>query len=158
ADLRPALDEARVAARVGLSVELDRVVPLAGPGGPASGELAAPATPLRLFDARGFSLVAGRIALPPAGAQPRGPPALAGRAGAVGVLLHGRRVAGGAVGRGAGIPVAVVPEPVAARIARALRSGASGAASIGASRSTASPMAGRVAAFSSHGLAFDGRL
>src|SRR5262245_52135058 len=70
ADLRPSIGQARLVVRTGLRLVVDRPVPLAGPGPPAQraeGTLVAPA---RLFDRRRFSLVAGRVALLPAGARP----------------------------------------------------------------------------------------
>jgi subtilisin family serine protease len=174
ADLRPGLANVRVVLRNGLHTVLDRDLALAGavtPEGRLERPLVQPEVPdtppglepdaLDLgafFDARGFSRVAGRAALVPAGASPGDSAAAAGRAGAAAVVLYGSELPSGAVGlsEDVDVPVVAVSEAVGRELAAALRAGGSASVSIGAP--TGRTVAGGVAPFSSHGLAFDGRL
>ncbi len=167
ADTRPLTEEARVALRTGLLVGFDRPVPLAGsvlPTHRVEGELAAPrggnGTLAGLFDRRGFSLVAGRIALLPAGEQPTGAAQAGARAGASAVILYGRTVPAGAIGLGAGVdvPVVSIATSTARPVLAAIRAGRPAVASIGAPHEVTNGSSGHPASFSSRGLAFDGRL
>lgn len=84
----------------------------------------------------------------------------AARAGASAVLLYGGQLAAGGLGVNEDVPAPVVA--VSREVARRVRS-TSGLApawtvSIGAARSEPNDAAGRVAAFSSRGLSFDGRV
>jgi subtilisin family serine protease len=175
ADLRPDYDEARVVARVGLKVVLDRVRPLAsavapsvavdaGIGAPrrrstAPQRLATSVPLLDFFDPKGFSLVAGKAALVRVGSDPATTVTNAARAGAVAVLFYGANLPAGAVGLEEQAPIPVVSIP--AGIAQTLLAPADGApatVSIGAARRIANTSENRVARFSSTGLSFDGRI
>ncbi len=176
ADLRPRLQDVHVVLRTGLRVALDRRLALAGavtPGTDTELRLAQPELPdtppglepppLTLdsfFDERGFSHVAGKAALVPAGTSPREAAAAAARAGAEAVILYGGELPSGAVGvsEDVDVPVIAVPGTVGHRAALALRAGTPSTVSIGAPREDDNPAAGGVAVFSSRGLAFDGRL
>jgi subtilisin family serine protease len=174
ADLRSGLANVRVVLRNGLRTLLDRRLALAGSVSPERRlELLlahpdAPETPPGLepaaldldsfFDAGGFSRVAGRAALVPAGASPRDAAAAAARAGAGAVVLYGGELPSGAVGlsEDVDVPVVAVSEAVGRELARTLDDGGTATVSLGAPRGRA--VVRRVAPFSSHGLAFDGRL
>ncbi|HEY3017885.1 MAG TPA: S8 family serine peptidase [Gaiellaceae bacterium] len=175
-DLRPHYGQIRVVLRAGLHVEFDGTRPLAGavtPSAPIDAGIAAPrarttapvgyrgAVPLLdFFDRRGLSLVAGRAALLHAGADPDGSVANAARAGAVAVLFYGAELPAGGIGldeRGP-IPAVSVPEEVAQTLLARVRSGIPATASLGAVRTASNSTEGRVARFSSTGLAFDGRV
>jgi subtilisin family serine protease len=176
ADLRPRLQDVHVVLRTGLRVALDRRLSLAGavpPGTDTELRLAQPELPdippglepppLTLdafFDERGFSRVAGKAALVPAGASPRDAAVAAARAGAEAVILYGAELPSGAVGlsEDVDVPVVAVPGFAGQRAVLALRAGTPSTVSIGASRQDDNPAAGSVALFSSRGLAFDGRL
>jgi subtilisin family serine protease len=176
ADLRPRLQEVRVVLRTGLRNLLDRRLPLAGavtPSGPLELVLAQPTVPRSLpglepptvelgsfFDRGGFSRVAGRAALVPGGQSPRDAAAAAARAGADAVVLYGSELPSGAVGltEDVDVPVVAVPNVVGLELARVLREGVRASVSLGSPRERANADAGGVAAFSSRGLAFDGRL
>src|SRR5205823_3144509 len=118
ADERRTTAQVRVVARTGLDVFLDRVVPLAGAVAPAHTLLLTPAAPHGTatassdFFAEGLSLVAGRAAVVPTGADPAAAARWAAGAGAAAVLLHGRDVAPGAIGldERIGIPVLSIPQ------------------------------------------------
>jgi subtilisin family serine protease len=175
ADLRPRLQDVRVVLRSGLRNLLDRRLPLAGavaPAGMIELELAQPALPgavrgldppaLELdafFDRGGFSRVAGRASLVPAGASPRDAAAAAARAGAGAVVLYGADLPSGAVGltEDVDVPVVAVSDAVGRELARVLRAGGRATVSLGSPRERQNVARG-VAPFSSHGLAFDGRL
>jgi subtilisin family serine protease len=168
ADLRPSSAQVRVAARTGLRTLLDEVAPLGGavaPGASVTGHVAVP----RLhggrdvalgdfFDARGFSLVAGKVALVPVGLDPRGAAEAAARAGAKAVLLYGSGLPAGSLGLDDDVQVPVVSVPIAT--ARALRaaigSRAGAVVAIGSTIEAENPGGGHVAPFSSSGLTFDG--
>jgi len=174
ADLRPGLANVRVVLRNGLGTVLDRELALAGavvPDGRLELQLAQPAVPdtppglepeaLDLdafFDRGGFSRVAGRAALVPAGASPRDSAAVAARAGAAAVVLYGTELPSGAVGlsEDVDVPVVAVSEPVGHDLAADLRAGGTASVTLGAP--TGRTVGGGVAPFSSRGLAFDGRL
>ena len=176
ADLRTRLEDVRVVLRTGLLPVLDRRLPLAGavaPGRPLELALAHPDVPetprgleppaLQLgsfFDDRGFSRVAGRAALVPAGTSPRDAAAAAARAGADAVVLYGSSLPSGAVGltEDVDVPVVAVPEEAGRELERTLEAGGTATVSLGAAREGANAGWRRVAPFSSRGLAFDGRL
>jgi hypothetical protein len=177
ADLRPQTRSVRVTVRAGLEVEFAGTVSLAGPDAPAetlSLPLAAPRPPREVppgaaqptvrvedfFDVRGFSLVAGRAALVPAGEAPEEAAAAAVRAGAAAVVLHGARLPSEALALPTSepVPVVSVPTDAANRAMDALRSGASASIAIGGTEADANRDEASVAVFSSRGLAFDGRV
>ena len=115
---------------------------------------------LDFFDRRGASLVAGRAALLPAGADPNGSVANAAQAGAVAVLFYGADLPAGGIGldESAPIPAVSVPEDVAQTLLARIRSGIPATVSLGAVRTESNTGEGRVMRFSSTGLAFDGRV
>ena len=170
ADLRGESSRVRLVVRAGLRVLLDAVVPLAGSAAPGHAlglRIAQPRPgeegtgPLGVdsfFDRRGFSLVAGRAALVPAAGSPRDVAEAAASAGAAAVLLDGLRVPSGSLGVDSLVPVPVVGIDAAAGAAlrAALARGANVGVSIAPLRAGPNPAYGRVAAFSSEGLAFDG--
>jgi subtilisin family serine protease len=181
ADLRREIELVRVTLRSGLRVLFDREVPLAGavaPGRPLRLDLATPniraaqlppevlggSTPSLtigdFFDRRGYSRVAGKAALSPAGEAPDAAAAGAARAGAAACVLYGTSIPAGSLGldQRIGVPVVSIPAG-AARIARDLiRRGEDATVEIGTSRTRRNPDVGRAAAFSSRGLAFNGGL
>ena len=176
ADLRSRLQDVRVALRDGLHVVLDRRMPLAGAVRPGTDTELLLARPIlaeapqgldppaltvgAFFDRRGFSRVAGRAALVPAGEAPREAAAAAARAGAEAVVLYGAELPSGAIGLSddVDVPVVAVSESVGRELVDALGSGRRATVSLGASRERPNASGGGVAQFSSRGLAFDGRL
>jgi minor extracellular serine protease Vpr len=174
ADLRPRYSQARIVVRAGLSVEYDRTIALAGerlgrgavdaPIGLPRAQAGQPETasiPLvDFFDRGGRDLVAGRAALVPLGADPSRTVANASRAGAVAVLFYGGTLPGGGLGvDGSGpIPAVSIPGGVARTMFTRLRQGVPVDVSLGATSSASNLSGGHVAAFSSTGLAFDGRV
>jgi hypothetical protein len=115
---------------------------------------------LDFFDRAGRSLVAGRAALVPASSDPDGSVSNAARAGAVAVLFYGADLPAGGIGldETGPIPAVSVPEDVAATLVTRVRRGIATTVSLGAARTAPNTGAGRVAHFSSTGLAFDGRV
>jgi minor extracellular serine protease Vpr len=172
ADLRPRFDAARVVVRAGLSVELDRVQPLAGPRarGPVDAGVGAPRLPagpatnavplVDFFDPRGFDLVAGRAALVPVGTDPLTTYSNAVGAGAKAVLFYGGSVPPGGLGQdgNASIPAVSIPLATARALLARLHAHVPVSASIGSVRTAANAAVGHIAAFSSTGLAYDGRV
>jgi hypothetical protein len=175
ADLRRRARDVRVTLRAGLKLSFEGRLPLGGairPGERLSLQLTAPLdglpAPARsaaaiesFFDAGGFSRVAGKAALIPSGNSPRDAVENAARAGAAAVVVYGTGpVPSGSLGLDEDVPVPVVGIPAAAAetAIEALREGASAAVSIGALRVRGNPNLRRVAAFSSGGLAYDGRV
>ena len=172
ADRRPSTATVHVVLRVGLGAVFDRSVPLAGAVAPRrdlSARLAvprlspdprsqAPPNLVDFFDEQGYSLVAGRAALVPGGADPEYAAAQAVRAGAVAVILFGDTLPGGGIGLNEGVTVPVVSVPAWAgrAVLKALRSGERPLVAIGAAKAQTNPAGGGVALFSSRGLAFDG--
>ena len=171
-DLRPRFGAARVVLHAGLSVELDRVQPLAGPGarmpvdvpvgrprlpaGPSTGSVPI----IDFFDTHGFDLVAGRAALVPVGTDPLTTYANAVAAGARAVLFYGGNVPPGGLGQegNATVPAVSIPVGTAHTLLVRLRKGVAVTASIGSVRTAANSAEDHIAAFSSTGLAYDGRV
>jgi Subtilase family len=180
ADLRPETEQVRVQVRSGLRVIFDGEVPLAGgvaPRSPLRLHLATPAAPddrssemlgqtappvslADFFDSRGYSRVAGRAALAPAGETPDVAAASAARAGADAVVLHGTVVPAGSLGLNEriGAPVVSIPDSAARAAEQLLRRGEEAIVEIGTARDRDNPDAAGPAAFSSTGLAFSGGL
>jgi hypothetical protein len=175
-DTRTQTDRARIVVRAGLSTLLDGSAPLAGavrPGRRLDLQLAVPRGTLRgargtaprltdFFTPSGESIVAGRAALVPIGASPAPAAERAAAAGASAVLLYGGRSAlpAGGLGLDESIPVPVIAVPTSAAhaaLAR-LRQGQPVAVALRGDGETANGDDGRVASFSSSGLAFDGRV
>jgi Subtilase family/Peptidase inhibitor I9 len=176
ADLRPSSGEARVVVRSGLTVALDRMRPLASAFTPSDDVDAGIAVPrprstapqqrassvplLDFFDAQGHSLVAGKAVLAKVGADPMTTVENAARAGAVAVLFYGASLPAGSIGldESAPIPAVSIPISTAETVRARLARGAPVAVSIGAARTIPNAAEGRIARFSSTGLAFDGRV
>ncbi len=172
ADMRSSEEDVRVSLRTGLDVVLDRKLPLSGAVAPRRtlhARIAAPGLvrPHALFSSldsffseTGFSLVAGRIALVPAGVAPAAVAQNAARAGAVGVLLYGPRLPAGGIplDEDTPIPVVSIPPAAAGQLLAGIARRADVGASIGVARGSRNDGAGTVAPFSSTGLAYDGRV
>lgn len=111
----------------------------------------------RLFDARGFSRVAGRAALLPAGSPTPEVVRDLAQAGARAVLVDGP-VPAGALGVDSPeqLPIVGLPGDVAVRIRRSLRDGVPVRLSVGAAERSGAREGPEPASFSSDGLAFDG--
>ena len=166
-DTRATTSSARVVLRSGLTTLLDATTPVAGAVQPKQHvqlALAAPRTAApRLtdfFSQEGVSLVAGRAALVPSGDSPAPTAARAAAAGAAAVLLYGPRgqLPAGGLGLDESIPVPVIalPERAAHLALQRLAQGRAVTIALGTSSAANNPAQGRVAAFSSSGLAFDG--
>ncbi|HEX7256238.1 MAG TPA: S8 family serine peptidase [Gaiellaceae bacterium] len=178
ADDRPTTEHVRVTVRSGLRVIFEGEVPLGGARGPGDSlalGLAAPTPRDELlpavlgegapgvsiadfFDRNGYSRVAGKAALAPAGDSPDTAAAGAARAGAAAVVLHDARVPAGGLGADEriSVPVVSIPAGAAREAIRLLRAGDPATIEIGAPRERENPWSGGYAAFSSRGLAFDG--
>ncbi|HEV2712292.1 MAG TPA: S8 family serine peptidase, partial [Gaiellaceae bacterium] len=180
ADLRQDVAQVRVTLRSRLRVVFDQDVPLAGavePEKPLRLELAMPeiraeppsealgggvrtASLPDFFDRHGYSRVAGKAALTPVGEAPETAAAAAARAGAAACVLFGESIPAGSLGldERIGVPVVSIPASAARAAQQLLRDGDEAVVEIGMSRTSGNPDAGRPAAFSSRGLAFDGGL
>src|SRR5215203_2105955 len=180
-DARAKTPSARLVLRRGLQVILDETEPLLGsvapthalnlgvgaPGGPrtpgAAGSGAgagAGAKAVSFFDRNGASLVAGRAAFVPAGGDPVAAATAAVRAGAAAVVLYGKELPPGALGLAdeIGVPVVTVDAGSAVALLAARDLGTSVGVSIAPHPDVANSDGGRIAAFSSRGLAYDGRI
>ncbi len=169
-DARQRTPTTRMVVRAGLRVLLDQELPLAGAVAPdreltlalvrpgAEPRAGLRSDPLgRFFDARGYSLVAGKAALLERSAAPAEAGRRAALAGAQAVVVDGT-VPAGALGLDERIDVPVVglPAAVAREARRLIASGAEVTVSLGAPGWSDNPDGRRVALFSSHGLAFGG--
>ncbi len=167
-DARAALPRARVVLRRGLDVIFDRRLPLLGPVeplhamnlrvvAPRSTRGPAGSSSIDYFDAKGFSLVAGRAVVVPIGADPQVTALAASRAGAAAVILYGDPLPPGAlpVAEDQSAPVVVVPTAAAVELLAAQRAGVDVGIAVGAASQDANATRGQVAGFSSQGLAFD---
>jgi minor extracellular serine protease Vpr len=175
-DARTQADEARVIVRSGLDTLLDATTPLSGavspgtrldlgvavPRGTIGGAKSTAPRLVDFFNRKGGSIVAGRAALVPVGASPAPAAERAAEAGASAVLLYGGRSAlpAGGLGLQESVPVPVIslPADVAHALLARLKAGESVAVSLGSAHSVPLAALGRVASFSSSGLAFDGRV
>jgi minor extracellular serine protease Vpr len=173
-DARTRTDDARIVLRSGLTTLLDGTVPVAGAVRPTRRldlTVAVPRGTIRslkrtaphlvdFFSRRGVSLVAGRAALVPVGASPQRAAERAAEAGASAIVLYGSDVAlpAGGLGLDEAVPVPVVSVPTAAArtVLRRLARGRGVTVALGGAAASLNAEAGRVAAFSSSGLAFDG--
>ena len=172
ADTRPGAQQVRVSLRTGLDIVLDRTLPLTGAFAGStivSAPIAAPGL-IRtrasfsllpsFFSRTGLSLVAGRAALIPAGADPAGAAENAARAGAVAVLLYGVRLPPGGIplAEALAVPVVSIPTADAGKLLAGIARGATTGVSIGRASDTVNAGVATVAPFSSTGLAYDGRV
>ncbi|HET7146575.1 MAG TPA: S8 family serine peptidase [Gaiellaceae bacterium] len=174
-DTRATVDRARIVVRAGLTTLLDGTTPVAGvvrpqrldlrvgvPRGTFGGRRTTAPRMTDFFNRRGLSLVAGRAALVPMGASPAPAAARAAAAGAGAVLLYGGHAplpAGGlGLDESIGVPVLSIPADSARAALRRVARGQPVAVALRALPSTQNAAAGRVAAFSSAGLAYDGRV
>jgi subtilisin family serine protease len=113
------------------------------------------------FDSNGVSRVAGRAALVPAdGTSLAQKAANAKAAGAAALLVYGTDLPAGALDldESGALPVIAVTGGAGREAVDGLRSGEEVAVALGASHPVGNGAAGRVSAFSSGGLAFDGRV
>ncbi|HZQ16804.1 MAG TPA: S8 family serine peptidase [Gaiellaceae bacterium] len=162
-DSRADLPRVRVVLRRGLQVILDSELPLLGPALPAHRLSLAVATPragggaAAFFDANGLSRVAGRAVLAPAGGNAASTVVAAARAGAAAVLLYGPGLPPGAlpVAEAEQAPVVQVPQAAAAELLASLRAGLDVGVAVGTAAEGPNAARGRIAGFSSEGLAFD---
>src|SRR5215208_4467396 len=177
-DARAKTPSARLVLRRGLQVILDETEPLLGsvapthalnlgvgaprgprtPGAAGSGA-GAGAKGVSFFDRNGASLVAGRAAFVPAGDDPVAAATAAVRAGAAAVVLYGEELPPGALGLAdeIGVPVVTVDSGSAVALLAARDLGTSVGVSIAPHSDVANSDRGRIAAFSSRGLASAGR-
>jgi len=173
-DTREQIDDARVVVRSGLATVLDSTAAIAGAVRPRHRLQLSVAVPrgtlgavrrtaprlTDFFSKTGVSLVAGRAALVPVGASPAPAAARAAAAGASAVLLYGGHdsLPPGGLGLDESVQVPVIAVPThAARAALArIARGEAVTVALAASSSASNAGQGRVATFSSSGLAFDG--
>ena len=166
ADGRPATPTVRVQVRAGLRVLFEDTLPLGG--APTRSVTADVTTVTRaaaaqgvagLFDAEGFSTVAGRAALLPRGLLSEGTVEEATTAGAVVVLVDGRLPAGAfSLDVPVGVPVVGLPAQLVGVVRAMLAAGVPVTVAVGAVDVAENDAGGSVAPFSSHGLAFGGGL
>jgi Subtilase family len=175
-DLRQKSERVRVVVRSGLEVLFDGAVSLGGSAAPKttlSKALASPpvvettagglnAAPdlSSFFDRKGYSLVAGKAALVPAGDDPRGGARNAGLAGASAVVLYGTSLPSGALGldENVNVPVVSVPARVGKEVSARLSKEENVEVSIGKPFTVSNPDTGKIAPFSSQGLTFSGEI
>ncbi|HZO98055.1 MAG TPA: S8 family serine peptidase [Gaiellaceae bacterium] len=166
-DTRPATASVRLVVWRGLETVFEARLPLLGGAEPRRALVLAAAAPRSggegtadYFDRRGLGLVAGKAALVRAGADPGADVVAAARAGAAAVLLTGGNLPAGSLGFSSdvGVPVVAVPGAAADAIAAGLRGGRAVGIALGRAHAEPNPLAGRIASFSSRGLAFSGIL
>jgi len=168
-DGRSSVPRVRVVLRRGLDVIFDQRVALLGSVAPSRALTLTVATPRStrglagtssadFFDAKGFSLVAGRAVVAPVGADPQALAAAASRAGAAAVILYGDALPPGSlrVAEDQRAPVVVVPASAAVELLAAARAALDVGVAVGAAHDDSNAVSGKVAGFSSLGLAFDG--
>ncbi len=140
-DTRARLPEARVVLRRGLDVIFDQNVPLLGVAGPSHALTVSPAPPVAAapaaaFDKKGFSRIAGRAIVAPAGGSPETQAAAASDAGAAALVLYGDSLPAGSLrlSRQQTPPVVVVPTAPALEMLAAQRAGLDVGIAIGPAR------------------------
>lgn len=157
-------EPARLLGRVRASAVTLGVTALLGPtlGRPdrPAGEQADGSELADFFGRDGRSLVSGRAALLPAGGALGDGVRNAKAAGAAAVLVAGTDLPAGALDleAGAAVPVIAVPAEAGLALLEGLVGGSSATISLGASTASGNPALEDVGAFSSGGLAFDGRV
>jgi hypothetical protein len=166
-DLRTQAEEVQVAVRTGLRLLLDRRLPLAGAIAARHTialELARPhgdgSRSGDFFDGHGLSAVAGRAALLRAAGDPRAQIENAVQAGARAVVMYGTDLPAGGLGldEAVDVPVVSVPPRVGELAAESLSRRGHPVVSIGLPDTARNGTSAQIAPFSSHGLAFDGRV
>ncbi|MDX6466356.1 MAG: methylthioxylose transferase, partial [Gaiellaceae bacterium] len=174
-DARMQADEARVVVRAGLATLMDTTTALSGaiaptgrldltvrvPRGTLGGTSRTAPRLTDFFDGKGGSIVAGRAALVPGGASPAPAAERAAAAGASAVLLYGGQAlpAGGlGLQESVSVPVVSIPLATARALLAHIKAGSTATVSLGAARAVPVADQGKVASFSSSGLAFDGRV
>ncbi len=175
-DARTHTDRARIVVRAGLTTLLDGTASLAGavrpsrrldldvavPRGTIGGTRRTAPRLTDFFTRSGVSIVAGRAALVPVGASPAPAAARAAAAGASAVLLYGGGAAlpAGGLGLDESIPIPVVSisTSVAHAALQRIARGERVTVALREAGSVQNAEQGRVASFSSSGLAFDGRV
>jgi minor extracellular serine protease Vpr len=132
---------------------------LGGPDRPAT-EQADGSVLSDFFDRKGVSIVAGRAVVLPGGAGLQAKIRNAAAAGAAAVLVSGTELPAGALDEeaNAALPVLAVPAAEAQRVLAGLAVGESASVSLVPSASIANQALMDVPAFSSGGVAFDGRV
>src|SRR5262249_8845783 len=176
ADLRQDVARVPVMVRAGLRVLFEGSLPLVGTLGPPhavtlrlqpagrrrSGREGPSTGPPRIADffAGGTSTVAGRAAFMATSTAPGVAVQNAATAGAVAVVFYGDSIPSGALGLpdNVAVPVIALPRAVASQVRDASAKGAPLSVSIGRADLTAQAPQGRIADFSSRGLAYDGRV
>ncbi len=175
-DLRQTSERVRVVIRSGLDVLYNGAVSLGGSAAPKAAlnkslararevettteELRAAPDLSHFFSTEGYSLVAGKAALVPAGDDPRSGARNAGLAGASAVVLYGTSLPSGALGldENVTVPVVSVPERVGREASARLQQGEDVEVAIGKPFTVSNPDSGKIAAFSSRGLSFSGEV
>ena len=175
-DLRQTSERVRVVIRSGLDVLYSGAVSLGGSAAPKAAlskllarpqavettteELQAAPDLSRFFNKAGYSLVAGKAALVPAGDDPRSGAVNAGLAGASAVVLYGTSLPSGALGldENVAVPVVSVPARIGREASARLSRGENVEVSIGKPFAVSNPDNGKIAAFSSQGLSFSGEI
>jgi hypothetical protein len=172
-DARVRAQQVRLVVRDGLRTLVDTSVPLGTEAlrgqvsvpltaiAPPSGEGESTLDPVpveQFFDAKGFSLAAGRAVLVPEGGNPEAVARNAANAGARAVVLYGGALPAGAVGLDtpSAVPVVAVSADTGARLLKALKRKGRLAVLVGSPHAVANPGLGRVASFSSRGLGLGG--
>ena len=176
ADLRPDVARVPVMVRAGLRVLFEGSLPLVGTMGPPhavtlrlepagrrrSGREGPFTGPPRIADffAGGTSTVAGRAAFMATSTAPGVAVQNAATAGAVAVVFYGDSIPSGALGLpdNVSVPVIALPRAVARQVRDASARGVPLSVSIGHADLSAQAPQGRIADFSSRGLAYDGRV
>jgi subtilisin family serine protease len=166
-DSRPATASVRLVVWRGLEARFEGRLPVLGsviPTRPLDLEIGVPAASGEStddsFSRRGLALVAGKAALVRAGGDPGAAVVAAAQAGAAAVLLYGGNLPAGSLGFSSdvGVPVVAIPRVAAHAILVGLRNRGRVGVALGHGRSERNPLAGRIAPFSSRGLAFSGAL
>ncbi len=170
-DSRTNLPKVRVVLRRGLDVILDRKLPLIGAAAPTHSLVLRVGAPrgtrgdagtaaADFFTPTGLSRVAGEAAVLRAAADPAAQVAAAAAAGAAAVVLYGSPLPAGGLRltEHQTVPVVSVPTSAAAELLAAARAGLDVGIAIGAAGDGANRSLGRVAGFSSRGVAYDSGL
>jgi subtilisin family serine protease len=171
ADLRPRVEQVPVTVRTGLTLLLDRRLPLVGAvvaNGPLDLQLAAPRAPAAgahpalsdYFNGHGVSLVAGRAAFVLSSGDPRRAIEYAAEAGARAVVVRGTELPAGGLGLDESVPVPVISLPAGAArgVIQSLAAHRNAFVAIGEPSTAPNASAAAIAPFSSQGLAFDARV